>query len=309
MYQGYPGEENIRQYAAEYFVDLMESKSAGRIKTTIYIGLTLGDWTVANEMVQEGSLELCLDNHYPALDERLNAQFLNYLFFDWAGCREAFMEPGGWMNEVQEPVFTKVGFKQLGTVNPGWVGIGFKKGVHPDATNVDAWFADAAKIKIRCEPAKLMEKVAESLGFKVEVMPYSELYTALQTGVVEGWIGGTLVDSMLWLDILDYFVQARDRIDLENLFMNLELWNSLSDEDKEIVRSSAVEAQNWAWDWIEEEEKTWVGQAEAAGMEVAELAPEVMAEIVRRDHETEWPFAEQELVGKEMMDAIRAHAK
>lgn len=139
------------------------------------------------------------------------------------------------------------------------------------------------------------------------MMPYAELYTALQTGVVDGWIGGTLVDSMLWLDILDYFVQTRDRIDLENLFMNLELWNSLPKEDQDIIQSSAIEAQNWAWDWIEEEEKTWVAQAEAAGMEVAELAPEVMAEIVRRDHEIEWPFAEEELIGKEMMDAIRAH--
>jgi len=308
MAQAIADPENIRPRAADMFIKLVGEKSKGRIKITGYWGDQLGDWTVMNELVSKGSLEIVMEGRFPGLDKRLNAEFVNSLFFDWASAAKAFKEPGGWMNKVMEPIDTAVNMKLLAVLNPGFVGVGMKQGKVPSIASKDAWFKDAGNIKIRCEPSKLMEKYSEAMGFKVQVIPYSELYTALQTGVVEGWIGGALPDSYIWADILKHFINTRDRIDNENFMINLPLWKTLDKADQDILSAAAIEVQNWQWDQAEKEEKDWETKAKAKGMEIINLPKEIMDEIIKRDRDIEWTYAEKELVGKETMDAIRKAA-
>jgi len=285
--------------------DLIQERSDGRIKITVYDGDVLGDWTVLNELITEGSIEMMLEGSYPTLDERLNAEYLNYLFSDDEGAKEAFAEPGGWFNKVLEPILAGVNHKRLGVLNPGWVGVGMKPGKVPNPTDVDKWFEEAGKIKIRCEPAKLMEKVTEAIGFKVQVLPYSELYTALQTGVVEGWIGGGIDSTLIWDDILGHFIVTNDRIDTENFHMPLNLWNSLSKADQDMIQAAVIEAQDWGWQKNTEDFTGYAAEAAELGIEIVEPSPAIMEEIVRRDHEIEWTYAE-ELCGKDLMDTVRA---
>jgi len=307
MAQAISDPDNIRPRTADRFIASVKEKSGGRINITGYWGDQLGDWTVMNELVSNGSLEIVMEGRFAGLDERLNAEFLNSLFYDWESAAAAFKEPGGWMNEVMAPIDASVNMKLLAVLNPGFVGVGMKQGKVPSTASTTAWFADAGKYKIRCEPSKLMEKYSEALGFKVQVIPYSELYTALQTGVVDGWIGGALPDTYIWADILKHFINTRDRIDNENFMINLPLWNSLDKADQDIISSAAIEAQDWEWGIAQSEEAEWETKSEAAGIEIINLPKEIMDEIIARDRDIEWTYAE-ELCGKELIDSIRQAA-
>ncbi len=307
MAQAVSDPDNVRPRTANRFIDNVTKASNGRIKITGYWGDQLGDWTVMNELVSKGSLEISMEGRFPGLDQKLNAEFMTSLFTDWDSAAKAFKEPGGWLNKVMAPLDAGVNMKLLAVLNPGFVGVGMKQGKVPSIASVDAWLKDAGNIKIRCEPSKIMEKYSEAMGFKVQVIPYSELYTALQTGVVEGWVGGVLSDSYIWADILKHFINVRCRIDNENFMINLPLWNSLDKADQDILSNAAIEAQNWEWTAAQGEEKSWEDKAKAKGMEIINPPKAIMDEIVKRDRENGWVYAET-LIGKGVVDQIRAAA-
>lgn len=287
------------------FIENVRKASNGRITIGLYLGGIIGDWTTSSEMVKEGSLEMSLNCQYPGVDDRLNVQFLNNLCSSTEDARTVIMEPNGWLNEIQRPIWQDIGWHQLAAINPGWVGLNMKTSDAPPTT-VDGWFEYAGKTKIRCEPSKVMEKAGEALGFKVTVMNFSEVYTALQTGVIDGWLGSPLESGINYSDVINSHINSRNRIDIQSLFMNLDLWESLSKEDQDLLTNAAIEAQNWSWDDYDQREQPILEEAAAAGIAVYDLKPEIMAEIRKRDQENGWVFAEG-LVGTEIMDQVRAH--
>lgn len=302
--------EHIATIQQGLFAKLLKERSDGRIIVGLYPGSILGDWTVQNEMVAEGSLDMALVCINPALDKRLNVNALNYVYFDNAGARDAFMLPDGWLSKMLEPVLADVNLKLLATGHNGWVGVHLTEGNLPRVDTVDNWFADAAKIKIRCEPVKTMEKHTEAMGFKGVVMPFSEVYSALQTGTIDGWVGSGVSRAVQYSDVIRYRVEERGKVDMHALIMNLDLWNSLSAADKKIVQDVAYEVGEAGFDaWEDMEATVWPKRCEEANVEIVELAPAVLAEIIKRDRDIEWTYAEKELVGKEFMDEVRAHAQ
>lgn len=300
----------IRVLGAEMFVKLINERSDGRITIGLYPGSLLGDWTVQNELVAEGSLELTMACISPAFDERLNVNALNYVYFDAKSCRDAFMLPNGWLAKMLQPVAAESNLKVLSWMHEGWVGVHMTEGHLPRVDTPEHWFEDTAKMKIRCEPVKTMEKHTEAMGFKGVVLPFSEVYTALQTGTIDGWVGSGMNRAVQYSDVIRYRIEERGKVDAMPLMMNLELFNSLSAEDQKIVQDTAYEVQEFGFDTIEEDEATyWPEKCKEVGVEVIELAPAVLAEIIKRDRDIEWNYAEKELIGKEFMDEVRAHAQ
>ena len=301
---------SIRMRGAEMFAKLLKERSGGRIIVGLYPGNLLGDWTVQNELVAEGSLELTMGCMNPALDKKLNVNALNYMYFDAKGCRDAFMLPDGWLAKLLEPVATSSNFKVLYWMHEGWVGVHMTEGNLPRVDTVENWFADTAKMKIRCEPVKTMEKHTEAMGFKAVVLSFSEVYTALQTGAIDGWVGSGIGRAVQYSDVIRYRIEERGKVDAMPLMMNLDLFNSMSAEDQKILQDTSYEVQKWGFDTIEEDEVTmWLKKAQEVNVEIIQLAPAVLAEIIKRDRDIEWVYAEKELIGKEFMDAVRANAQ
>lgn len=302
--------EHIANIQAKAFARALKEKSDGRIIVGLYLGGILGDWTVQNEMIAEGSLDMAVACLNPALDKRLNVNALNYVYFNNAGARDAFMLPDGWLSKMLEPLLTAVNIKMLATGHNGWVGIQMTKGHLPRVDTVEHWFADTAKMKIRCEPVKTMEKHTEAMGFKAVVMPWSEVYSALQTGTIDGLVGSGISNAVHYSDVIRYRIEERGKVDLQPTIMNLDLWNSLSAADKKIVQDAAYEAQEIGFDaWEDMEANLWPKRCEEVNVQLFELAPAVLAEIIKRDRDIEWTYAEKELIGKEFMDKVRANAQ
>ena len=306
--QIYTDERNPNYYTVEAFADMVRQMSGGRIQMTHYAGELLGDWTVQNEEISRGSIELGNCGTYPGLDERVNLQFLNYLYFDDATARSAWMVPNGWIYKAMEDVHAGINIKVLWVCWDGWMGIGMTKGNYLDTTSVDGWFKDAATYKLRNEPAKVMELCAKAMGFNPTTIPYAELYTALQLGTVDGWIGGGLFHQVRWADTIKIFYQMFNKINAGWIGINLDVWNSLSAEDQKILQDAALAVQEPGWKLALENETLFRDEAIANGIEIFDISPDLLSEIIKRVREVEWQYAEAELIGKEMMDRVRANA-
>ena len=72
---------------------------------------------------------------------------------------------------------------------------------------------------IRCPSTDGYLWTAEGFGFNSVTINYSELYSSLQTGVCDGWLGGgAYVNYLSFRDVLKYFGDARCSFEQYHLY-------------------------------------------------------------------------------------------
>ena len=95
---------------------------------------------------------------------------------------------------------------------------------------------------IRTSP--LFAHMVEALGASPVILPMSEMYTSLERGVIDGLIMGEygLFDFGLE-DVVKYFFEPRFFQLAANRSMNLDVWNSLSDNVKKVFIETSIETE------------------------------------------------------------------
>jgi len=146
------------------------------------------------------------------------------------------------------------------------------------------------------------------MGFEVVPIDWSEVYTSIQTGVVDGDSGNVIYwDYEYFRDILDYYVHSRQSFAFSVLTMNLDAWNDMAAKDQQIVE----EAAGWMIDKqfadARATDEYWIQTAQEYGMEYVLPTDEEMAQWVQRVRERVWPLVEK-AYGEEIMAVIRANA-
>ena len=97
-------------------------------------------------------------------------------------------------------------------------------------------FDDLKGMKIRAPSIEGVIAGLEQVGAKPTVIPFNELYGALQQGVVDGMATlGNLMISQKFYEVTKYCYQNDWGIGLDKQMMNVGAWNSLSKEQQSIL--------------------------------------------------------------------------
>ena len=97
-------------------------------------------------------------------------------------------------------------------------------------------FDDLKGMKIRAPSIEGVIAGLEQVGAKPTVIPFNELYGALQQGVVDGMATlGNLMISQKFYEVTKYCYQNDWGIGLDKQMMNVSAWNSLSKEQQSIL--------------------------------------------------------------------------
>lgn len=132
--------------------------------------------------------------------------------------------------------------------------------------------ADMKGMKIRVQQSELMVKLVECLGASATPMPFGEVYSALQTGVIDGAennFPSYLTTSHY--EVAKYFTLDQHTRVPEVVIASKVLWDKLSEEDRAIIKEAAVasqEVQREAW---KEYEKVAEEEVRAAGCIITEV--------------------------------------
>jgi len=134
---------------------------------------------------------------------------------------------------------------------------------------------DMKGLKIRVQETKLMTDLVRYLGGEPVQMVYGEVYSGMRTGVIEGAENNfPSYVSASHNEAAKYFTVDEHTRAPEMILINLGVFNSLTADQRQILRESALEAA-----WAEREE--WSKQeteyeriAIAAGTTVTRLSPE-----------------------------------
>jgi len=224
--------------AAAKFAELVSSKSGGRLEIKIYPARMLGDDTELAEQVMSGTIDMgviagsIFSKYTPLLDTMQLPFLLNSYDKEFKAMKTDEMEE---ILTGLEPL----GLKGLGIFEGGMRYIA--NNVRP-INNPD----DLKGLKLRVAPSNLLLDNLEALGANPTPMAYGEVYSGLQTSVIDGEeINLTSIYVEKHYEVLKY-------VSLMPLFpfpglcaINLQTFNNLSIEDQRIIEEATNETLNY----------------------------------------------------------------
>ncbi|MBS9721162.1 TRAP transporter substrate-binding protein [Tianweitania sp. BSSL-BM11] len=129
--------------------------------------------------------------------------------------------------------------------------------------------ADLAGEKIRAVPFPIYQAAVQGLGAAPVPVDWSEVPTALATGVVAGQENPiNVILNVKLYEVQSHLMLTGHMSNAEVVIMNEDAWQALSDEQKEAVRQAALEVRERATKAIQDNEEKETEELRKKGMTV-----------------------------------------
>jgi len=135
--------------------------------------------------------------------------------------------------------FIKMAKDQLGiqVITPVYFG---SRSINLRPTKVIKTPADMAGIKLRMPPGEYWQFLGESLGANPTPVAYAELYTALQTGVVDGQDNPVVASKLMKFDeVTSQFVLTKHVIAYDVMVIRSKIWDGMTPAQQAKFQASA----------------------------------------------------------------------
>ncbi|MGN8025256.1 DctP family TRAP transporter solute-binding subunit [Microbacterium sp. 22242] len=260
--------------AAQHFADAVGKESHGAVKVTVIPNGTSfgGDQTAAVTRVQNGSLDgvILSTSVYAASDKRMNAISLPYLFSSTDQEVQYLKgEPGKSLLADLDGMKTK-GLALLSRT-PRVV----TNNVRP-ITSV----ADFKGLKIRVPGNPLWTTFFAKVGASPTPMAFSEVYTALQTGAIDGQENPVEVPaSNKFAEVQKYISMTNHMSDAFILALSDKKWNALDKAAQKAVQAAADDTATYKTKNDASLADKQLSQLEAAGMKKNDLPASAVTQL------------------------------
>ena len=134
---------------------------------------------------------------------------------------------------------------------------------------------DIKGLKIRTLENKLHIDLWKELGANPVPMAFTELFTALEQGVVDGQenpVGNVAANKMY--EVQKYITKTGHVYNASPFLISEKFWKTLSSEEQEIIKKAAEEAKEYQRQLNAEEDEKLFKEIEKEGMVVTELTDE-----------------------------------
>jgi tripartite ATP-independent transporter DctP family solute receptor len=256
---GYPTVE-----AVKYMGELIKERTGGRYSVEVYHSSQLGEEKDTIEQTQTGVLDLNRVSMGPfnGVVPETQIPSLPYIFRSVDHMRHVMDGPIGAeiLKAFEAHNLIGLAFYDSGARS-------FYNSKHPIAS-----MADLQGMKFRVIQSDVFVDMVNALGANATPMAYGEVYSALETGVIDGaennWPS---YESAKHYEVAKFYSLDQHQIVPEVLVMSKASWDKLTPEDQAIVRQAAkdsVAKMRELWDAQEVKSRQLV---EAAGTKVNEL--------------------------------------
>lgn len=265
------------QKAALYFKDLVEEASGGSITVSVSPNGTLGDERESVEGLQMGTMDItvAVASALSGFDPAMDVFNMPYLF---ESREQAFEVLDG---EVGQEIFNNLessGIKVFGTYDLGFRSM--TNSVRPIVTP-----EDCQGIRVRTLESSVCVDALGALGMDAVSMSFSELFTALQTGAVDGQENPlfTIYNSRFY-EVQKYLSLTEHFYPVCPIMMSEITWNKLSPEQQVIVEDALKKSVEYERELAGEELSTMLENLEGL-MEVNEVDKAPFIEAVQPVYE------------------------
>lgn len=225
--------------SAEMFAKEVNEKTNGEVEVTIFPGAQLGKDAAAIDQMRMGTVDFVIGGTTNAA--RIVKEFgifsLSYLFEDIDAYRNALDPEGPVFNKLKGDIESRnLGFKLIGLGGGGTrVFSNNKREIHS--------VADVAGLKMRVPGAKADALMWGELGAMPTSLPFNEVYSALQTGVVSAFESSiSSFNSSKFYEVAKYMALTNHQVMTTHFSVSSATMNRLPDEYRAIVEEAGAKA-------------------------------------------------------------------
>ncbi|OHV81925.1 DctP family TRAP transporter solute-binding subunit [Ensifer sp. LCM 4579] len=254
-------ETDLQQTMSLYFKEQVEARSGGSIKVNVFPHGQLGNDAQMIDGARSGIVDIAISglNNFTGLIPEAGAFELPFMF----PSRDlAYKVLDGEIGQGVAAKFAPVGLKLLGFPENGYRNITNNRG--PVRTP-----EDLKGLQMRVNNSKALNDMFALLGANPQQLPVAELYTALETGVVDAQdhpIG--IVVSFKFNEVQKYLSLTQHAYSALAMVMNNDKLKGLSDAEQKIITEVAAEAVAKQRELSVAKEEEMIAQLESEGMSV-----------------------------------------
>lgn len=238
------GANNFHTIGAKEFASLVDKYTKGEVKITVHAGSSLVSGNPL-KAVKDGTVAMT-DMFIPFTSGGGKVFGISALPFVVSSYDEAFK-----LYQISKPAYEKVAkrWNQKFLYIVSWP----PSGLYTKKPVTSA--KDFKKIKARTYDRNSANFV-EMLGGSAVALPWGEVYSALQTGMVNSVVTSSASgkDGKFW-EVLKNFTKIRYAYPLQGVTINLDYWNSLSKTQQKAMLKAAAEIEKLQWKKSKEEDK------------------------------------------------------
>lgn len=259
---------------ADKFSELVEEASGGKVTVAVYPNdqLAGGNATKGVEMIAVGGADLAAyaTCTMAALDNQLSIATIPWSFDSYQEAREIIDSTGG---EYYAGILEKKGITYLGSFHNGFRQLTNSKREVKTPEDIKG-------LKIRVPGSEVYMDFFRTLKVDPVAMSWSEVFTAIQQGTIDGQENGVSITESAKMDEIQPYMTLWNYSYENDLFVaNTDIWNALEPKTRELLQEKATEACEWGRDTVEKEEKEMVQGFIDGGMKVTELTAEELADF------------------------------
>lgn len=293
-------EGNPKWDASELFAELVEEKTDGEIVVDVGGNAQYGDDVEALTQMRLGSLAFSANSQGSTSGVVPQFAVLGLPFlFD--SLPTAWRVMDGEVGDELKQLAEEQGLVLLALWDNGIRNI--SNNVRPIETP-----ADLEGVKIRTPPDPVTVDIFEALGANPTPMNFSELYIALQQGVVDGQENPLMnIYSSKLHEVQEYISLTGHKYESTPLLMSKIIWDSLSPENQQAIQEAALEAGEFNRQASLEADENLRSAMEEAGVKFNEVEKAPFIEATQPVYD-DWRKRYPELV-EMVVEAAQSDAK
>jgi tripartite ATP-independent transporter DctP family solute receptor len=268
---GYPTVEAVVRMGKK-----LEGATNGRLSVQMFSAMQLGGEKEMLEQTQVGALQICRVSVGPVgtIVDELNVFNLPFVFRDEAHMRKVIDGPIG--EELIEKITNAPNSRLVGL---GWMDAGTRSVYAKKPFKAPA---DLKGQKIRMMGNPIFVETMNAMGGNGISMGFNELYSALQTGVVDGAENNppTLLTHNHY-QVSKYYSLTGHLIIPEIFVFSRRTWDTLSREDQALVKKVSREAQSEQRELWDKMVTQSVQKLKASGVQFVEVDKKAFYEATR----------------------------
>ncbi|NEU32632.1 DctP family TRAP transporter solute-binding subunit [bacterium LRH843] len=250
-----------KDVSANYFADLVNERSDGRIQIEVFPGGTLGDWRELVEGLSLGQNEIVIESigTMNAYSDFANIDAVPYLYRDFDHFTKV------WKGEIGKEIMDKVGAdSNIQILGPQYRGGRIVTSKKP--------FSNLEEIKgldIRTPGIDMYIETWKRLGANPTPMALTEVYTGLQQGTVQAQ-ENPLANSydFGFHEVAPYLIMTNHVYSASVFMFDQDYFNALPEDLQEIIKVAAEEAADYRGQYVLDIEEEYLQKYIDDGVEV-----------------------------------------
>jgi len=279
------------------FAEAVEKETNGRIQISIISGGALGGEKDEIDQIKMGALDFALLYGVSLFQGMAPVTAIEELPFLWSSREQAYAAYDGELGAKLTEAIGKNGVRVLAYWENGFRH--FTNNVKPIVRP-----ADMKSIKFRTAESAIRLDMFKQLGAAAVPMPFTELFTALQQGTVDGQENPlSIIDSSRLYEVQKYLSLSGHIWNASLMVVSPGRWNKLSAEDRKVIEANALKYRLVARELIREQDDKLLTELKAKGIAVNEVDKAAFKKAV----EPVWAKYEAKF-GKDIMDIVRKYS-